>query len=122
MPPPPDTNRAAPASRLPARPSAVAVPPSVVQTRAAPPGCLSECRARPTVGPLAATPADARPASNTPCNCSSDNPVTALQAGATSPAPDSNARSRTPSQISWRRTVHDQGLVAAAEQMAEQLV
>ena len=27
-----------------------------------------------------------------------------------------------PLQISWRRTVHDQGLVAAAEQMAEQLV
>src|SRR5438093_4956783 len=27
-----------------------------------------------------------------------------------------------PLQISWRRTVYDQGLVAAAEQMAEQLV
>src|SRR6266545_6106166 len=51
-------------------------------------------------GPLAATPAAATTASNTPCNCSSDNPVTTLQARATSPAPDSNAHSRTPSSDS----------------------
>src|SRR5438034_314445 len=95
MPPPQDTSPAAPASTLPDRPPAAAVPPSVAQTCAAPPGCLSECRAHPRAGPLAATPAAARPASNTPRNCSSDNSATPLRARATSTAPDSNRRLRT---------------------------
>src|SRR2546430_677817 len=57
MRPPQDTSPAASASTLPDRPPAATVPPSVAQTCAAPPGCLSECRARPRAGPLAATPA-----------------------------------------------------------------
>src|SRR5437762_9656282 len=61
MPPPQDTSPAAPASTLPDRPPAAAVPPSVAQTCAAPPGCLSECRAHPRAGPLAATPAADKP-------------------------------------------------------------
>src|SRR2546430_3883352 len=97
IPSPPNTNHAAPDSTLQDCPPAAAVPPSVVQTRAAPPCYRSQCRARPTADPPAATAVAARTASNIPHSCSSGNPATPLQAGATSPEPDSNARSRTPS-------------------------
>src|SRR6185503_3417015 len=95
MPPPLNTNHAEPASTPHRNPPVAAVPPAVAQTCVAPQGCLLECHAPPRAGPLAATPAFARPASSTPRSCSNDNSATLLRTGATSIALDLDVHSRT---------------------------
>src|SRR5438046_2947540 len=93
----------APQARLPgtAVPSAVQIP--FARRR-----CLWECPFLPAHGPPATNSLAGADFSSILHNCSSDKPAAGLPVPATWPAPDSNARNRTPSQISPAAAVHDQ--------------
>src|SRR6266487_5096340 len=92
----PDTSPAEPASIPQAGLPGTAVP-SAVQIPFARRRCLWECPFLPAHGPSATNSLAGADFSSILHNCSSDKPAAGLPVPATWPAPDSNARNRTPS-------------------------